>query len=40
MIIGVAEPYFALTAEQRKRNLDAMNEAAAKLPEGLDAFRQ
>ena len=31
MIIGVAGPYSADTAEQRKRNLDAMNMAAARL---------
>ncbi len=40
MIIGVAEPYSAPTTEQRQRNLDAMNEAAARLLEGQDAFRQ
>lgn len=33
MIIGVAGPYSAETAEQRKLNLDAMNMAAAKLLE-------
>lgn len=33
MIIGVAGPYSAPTAEQRQQNLDAMNEAAAKLLE-------
>ena len=33
MIIGVAGPYSADTEEQRKRNLDAMNEAAARLLE-------
>lgn len=33
MIIGVAGPYSAPTEEQRKRNLDAMNRAAAKLLE-------
>lgn len=33
MIIGVAGPYSASTEEQRKRNLDAMNDAAAKLLE-------
>lgn len=31
MIIGVAGPYSAETAEQRQLNLDAMNIAAAKL---------
>ena len=31
MIIGVAGPYSAPTAQQRQQNLDAMNEAAAKL---------
>lgn len=33
MIIGVAGPYSAPTAEQRQHNLDAMNEAAARLLE-------
>jgi hypothetical protein len=33
MIIGVAGPYSANTAEQRKINLDKMNEAAARLLE-------
>jgi hypothetical protein len=33
MIIGVAGPYSAPTAEQRQKNLDAMNEAAARLLE-------
>lgn len=33
MIIGVAGPYSAPTAEQRKANLDAMNAAAARLLE-------
>lgn len=33
MIIGVAGPYSADTAEQRQKNLDAMNEAAAHLLE-------
>jgi hypothetical protein len=33
MIIGVAGPYTAETAEQRKINLDAMNIAAAQLVE-------
>ncbi len=33
MIIGVAGPYSAATEEQRKANLDAMNNAAAKLLE-------
>ena len=33
MIIGVAGPYSADTAEQRQKNLDAMNIAAAKLLE-------
>ena len=33
MIIGVAGPYSAATAEQRQKNLDAMNEAAARLLE-------
>jgi len=31
MIIGVAGPYSANTREQRKKNLDAMNVAAARL---------
>ncbi len=33
MIIGVAGPYSATTAQQRQQNLDAMNHAAAKLLE-------
>lgn len=33
MIIGVAGPYSADTAQQRQQNLDAMNEAAARLLE-------
>jgi len=33
MIIGVAGPYSAMEAEQRQKNLDAMNIAAAKLLE-------
>jgi hypothetical protein len=33
MIIGVAGPYSASTAKQRQANLDAMNEAAARLLE-------
>lgn len=33
MIIGVAGPYSAPTAEQRQKNLDTMNEAAARLLE-------
>lgn len=33
MIIGVAGPYSADTAEKRQANLDAMNEAAARLLE-------
>ena len=33
MIIGVAGPYSAATAEQRQANLDAMNAAAARLLE-------
>lgn len=33
MIIGVAGPYSADTAEQRQLNLDKMNEAAARLLE-------
>lgn len=32
-IIGVAGPYSAPTAEQRQANLDAMNQAAARLLE-------
>jgi hypothetical protein len=32
-IIGVAGPYSAPTPEQRQQNLDAMNEAAARLLE-------
>ncbi len=31
MVIGVAGPYSAPTAEERRANLDAMNEAAAGL---------
>ena len=31
MIIGVAGPYSAATAEERQQNLDRMNEAAALL---------
>jgi hypothetical protein len=31
MIIGVAGPYSADTAEKRQKNLDAMNDAAAML---------
>lgn len=31
MLIAVAGPYSAETAEQRQRNLDAMNEAAAEV---------
>ncbi len=31
MIIGVAGPYSASTAEQRQQNLDAMNRAAAEV---------
>ena len=31
MIIGVAGPYSADTSEERQRNLDAMNRAAAEL---------
>jgi hypothetical protein len=31
MIIGVAGPYSADTAQQRQQNLDAMNDAAARL---------
>lgn len=31
--IGIAGPYSAPTKEQRQRNLDAMNEAAARLLE-------
>ena len=33
MTIGVAGPYSAPTEEQRQRNLDAMNEVAARLLE-------
>lgn len=33
MIIGVAGPYSAPTAEERQQNLDAMNAAAARLLE-------
>lgn len=33
MIIGVAGPYSAPTAEQRQKNLDVMNEAAARVLE-------
>jgi hypothetical protein len=33
MIIGIAGPYSADTAEQRQKNLDAMNIAAARLLE-------
>jgi len=33
MIIGVAGPYTAGTAEERQKNLDTMNEAAARLLE-------
>lgn len=33
MIIGVAGPYSADTEEERKENLEAMNEAAGKLLE-------
>lgn len=33
MIIGVAGPYSANTAEERKNNLDKMNTAAARLLE-------
>src|SRR6476620_656006 len=33
MIIGVAGPYSAPTEDQRQKNLDAMNEAAARLME-------
>jgi len=33
MIIGVAGPYSADTEEQRQKNLDTMNQAAAKLLE-------
>lgn len=31
MTIGIAGPYSAPTAEQRQKNLDAMNEAAARV---------
>ena len=33
MVIGVAGPYSAVTAGQRQKNLDAMNEAAARVLE-------
>lgn len=33
MVIGVAGPYSAPTEEQRQKNLDAMNEAAARVLE-------
>lgn len=33
MIIGVAGPYSAPTEEERQKNLDAMNEAAARVLE-------
>jgi hypothetical protein len=33
MIIGVAGPYSAPTKQQRQKNLDAMNEAAARVLE-------
>ena len=33
MIIGIADPYSAPTAEQRKLNLDAMNQVAARVLE-------
>ncbi len=33
MIIGIAGPYSAPTEEERQKNLDAMNEAAAKVLE-------
>jgi hypothetical protein len=33
MIIGVAGPYSAPTEEQRQKNLNAMNEAAARILE-------
>lgn len=33
MIIGVAGPYSATTQEQQKKNLDAMNDAAARVLE-------
>lgn len=33
MIIGVAGPYSAPTEEEKQQNLDAMNEAAARLLE-------
>jgi len=33
MIIGVAGPYSAITEHQRQKNLDTMNDAAAKLLE-------
>ena len=31
MIIGIAGPYSAITAEERQHNLDAMNRAAAEV---------
>jgi len=33
MIIGIAGPYSAATPEERKKNLDTMNEAAARVLE-------
>lgn len=33
MIIGIAGPYSAPTPDERQRNLDALNEAAARLLE-------
>ncbi len=33
MIIGIAGPYSAPTEEERKQNLDAMNQAAARILE-------
>ena len=33
MIIGIAGPYSATTVEQRQKNLDALNQAAAKVLE-------
>lgn len=33
MVIGVAGPYSAPTEEQRQKNLDAMNQAAARVLE-------
>lgn len=33
MIIGIAGPYSAATAEQRQKNLDALNTAAVKVLE-------